>query len=170
MLVAQMVKRLSTMRETRVRALGWEDPWRRKWLSTPVLLPGKSHGQKSLVGYSLWGRKESDSTERLHFHSSLEKTSLTTPSPHDELTAPSHVLLLPHPLASRAASQLENHVLMCAVLFFVSLGLCCSSQAFLLAESRGYSCLPCAGFSSRWLPFLWSTGSRARAQELRCEG
>ena len=42
-------------------------PWRRKWLSTPVLLPGKSHGQRSLVGYSPWGRKESDMTERLHF-------------------------------------------------------------------------------------------------------
>ena len=38
---------------------------------TPVLLPGKSHGQKSLVGCSPWGRKESDTTERLHFHFSL---------------------------------------------------------------------------------------------------
>jgi len=43
-------------------------PWRRKWQSTPVLLPGKSHGQRSLVGYSPWGRKESDTTEQLHFH------------------------------------------------------------------------------------------------------
>ena len=34
---------------------------------TPVLLPGKFHGQRSLVGYSPWGRKESDTTERLHF-------------------------------------------------------------------------------------------------------
>ena len=42
-------------------------PWRRKRQSTPVLLPGKSHGQRSLVGYSPWGRKESDTTERLHF-------------------------------------------------------------------------------------------------------
>ena len=41
-------------------------PWRRKWQPTPVLLPGKSHGQKSLVGYSPWGLKESDTTERLH--------------------------------------------------------------------------------------------------------
>ena len=64
-LVAQMVKHLSTMGETWVQALGWEDPWRRKWQSTPVLLPGKSHGQRSLVGYSPWGRKESDTTERL---------------------------------------------------------------------------------------------------------
>ena len=42
-------------------------PWRRKWQSTPALLPGKSHGQKSLVGYSPWRRKESDTIERLHF-------------------------------------------------------------------------------------------------------
>ena len=41
--------------------------WRRKWQSTPVLFPGKSHGQRSLVGYSPWGRKESDTTEQLHF-------------------------------------------------------------------------------------------------------
>ena len=38
-------------------------PWRSKWQPTPVLLPGKSHGQRSLVGYSPWGRKESDTTE-----------------------------------------------------------------------------------------------------------
>ena len=37
----------------------------------PVLLPGKSHGRRSLVGCSPWGREESDTTERLHFHFSL---------------------------------------------------------------------------------------------------
>ena len=42
-------------------------PWRKKWQPTPVLLPGKSHGQRSLVGYGSWGHKESDTTERLHF-------------------------------------------------------------------------------------------------------
>ena len=42
-----------------------------KWHPTPVLLPGKSHGWRSLVGCSPWGRKESDTTERLHFHFSL---------------------------------------------------------------------------------------------------
>ena len=44
---------------------------RRQWHPTPVLLPGKSHGRRSLVGCSPWGRKESDTTERLHFHFSL---------------------------------------------------------------------------------------------------
>ena len=40
---------------------------RKQWHPTPVLLPGKSHGQRSLVGYSPWGRYESDTTEQLHF-------------------------------------------------------------------------------------------------------
>ena len=44
---------------------------RRQWHPTPVLLPGKSHGRRSLVGCSPWGRTESDMTERLHFHFSL---------------------------------------------------------------------------------------------------
>ena len=42
-----------------------EDPWRRKWQPTPVFLPGESQGQRSLVGYSRWGRKQSDTTEQL---------------------------------------------------------------------------------------------------------
>ena len=46
-------------------------PWRREWQPTPVFLPGKSHGQRSLVGCSPWGLEESDMTERLPFHFSL---------------------------------------------------------------------------------------------------
>ena len=45
--------------------------WRRKWHPTPVILPGKSHGQRSLMGCSPQGCKELDTTERLHFHFSL---------------------------------------------------------------------------------------------------
>ena len=44
---------------------------RRQWHPTPVLLPGNSHGRRSLVGCSPWGCDESDTTERLHFHFSL---------------------------------------------------------------------------------------------------
>ena len=44
---------------------------RRRWHPTPVLLAGKSHGRRSLVGCSPWGREESDTTKRLHFHFSL---------------------------------------------------------------------------------------------------
>ena len=40
-------------------------PWRRAWQPTPVFLSGESHGQRNLVGYSPWGHKESDMTERL---------------------------------------------------------------------------------------------------------
>ena len=40
-------------------------PWRKKWLPTPVFLPEEAHGQRSLAGYSPWGCKESDITERL---------------------------------------------------------------------------------------------------------
>ena len=45
--------------------------WRRQWHPTPVLLPGKSHGRRSLVGCNPWGCEESDMTEELHFHFSL---------------------------------------------------------------------------------------------------
>ena len=49
----------------------YAEPRRRQWYPTPVLLPGKSHGRRSLVGCSPWGREESDVTEWLHFHFSL---------------------------------------------------------------------------------------------------
>ena len=52
------------------------DGWKKQWQPTPVLLPGNSHGWRSLVGYSPWGRKESDTAERLHFHA-LEKEMAT---------------------------------------------------------------------------------------------
>ena len=47
--------------------------WRGQWHPTPVLLPGESHGRRSLVGCSPWGPKELDTTERLHFHFSLSR-------------------------------------------------------------------------------------------------
>ena len=47
---------------------------RRQWHPTPALLSGKSHGRRSLVGYSPWGRQELDKTEQLHFHFSLSCT------------------------------------------------------------------------------------------------
>ena len=51
--------------EKPVQSLGWEDPLEEGMQLTPVFLPGKSHEQRNLVGYSPWGRKESDVTERL---------------------------------------------------------------------------------------------------------
>ena len=54
--------------------------WRRKWQPTPVFLPGESHGQWSLAGYSPWSRKESDMTEWLHFHFHLNGATLSIKS------------------------------------------------------------------------------------------
>ena len=59
---------MQEMQETQVRFLGQEDPWKRKLQPTPVFLPGKFHGQRSLVGYSLLGYSEPDTTERLSTH------------------------------------------------------------------------------------------------------
>ena len=64
-LMAQTVKNLSAMLETRVQSLGWEDPWRREWQPTLVFLPGESHGLRSLAGYSSWSHKESKTTKQL---------------------------------------------------------------------------------------------------------
>ena len=127
-LVAQRLKHLPPIWETRVRSLGREDPlekemaihssilawkipwtekpsrlqstgsqrvghnwatelnwtelnhsfWRRKWQPTPVFLPGKSHGRRSLVGYRLWGRRVGhDWAISLHFNHSCSTCFLT---------------------------------------------------------------------------------------------
>ena len=89
-------KETPAMKETWVQSLGWENPlgkgmaayssfWpgefhkhrsleqRRQPHPTPALLPGKSHGRRSLVGCSPWGHWESDTTERLHFHALVKE-------------------------------------------------------------------------------------------------
>ena len=73
--MAQMAKNPSTMKETLIQSLGQGDPLEKEWLLTPVFLPGEFHGQKSLAGYSPWGHKESDMTERLTLSSSLYTVS-----------------------------------------------------------------------------------------------
>ena len=65
--MAQTIKCLSTMRETRVRSLGREDPLKKEMAIHSSTIAWKSHGQRSLVGYSPRGRKESDTTEQLRF-------------------------------------------------------------------------------------------------------
>ena len=59
---------LSKLQELVMDREAWQ---RRQWHPTPVLLPGKSHGRRSLVSCSPWGHEESDTTEQLHFHFSL---------------------------------------------------------------------------------------------------
>ena len=61
--MAQTVKNLPAMQETWVRSLGWEDPLEEGIATHSSILAQKSQGQRSLVGYSPWGRKELDTTE-----------------------------------------------------------------------------------------------------------
>ena len=56
-LVAQLVKNPPAMQAPWVQALGWEDLWIREWQPTLLFLPGKSHGQMSLMGYSRWAHR-----------------------------------------------------------------------------------------------------------------
>jgi len=72
-LVAHMVKNQPAMQETQVWSLGQEDLLEKETAITPVFLPGKSHGQRSLEGCSPWGHKESNTTEWL---------TLSLSSPH----------------------------------------------------------------------------------------
>ena len=65
-LVTHVVKSLpAIILESQVRYLDWEDAWRRKCQPTPVILPGKFHRWRSLVGYSPWGCIETDMTDQL---------------------------------------------------------------------------------------------------------
>ena len=64
---AQMVKNLPAMQETRVWSLGQEDPLGKEMATHPIFLPGEFHEQRSLVGHSLWGHKELDTTEWLNW-------------------------------------------------------------------------------------------------------
>ena len=58
-------------------------PWRREWQPSPVFLPGKFHGQRSPASYSLWGLKESDVTEQVHFTCCLRKGCFCLPEPQE---------------------------------------------------------------------------------------
>ena len=78
-LVGSVVKNPPAMQETWVWTLGQEDPWRTKWQPTPVFLSGKSHGWRSLMGYSPWGCKESDMPEQLTLN---DLDSLSVVKPH----------------------------------------------------------------------------------------
>ena len=66
-MAAQTVKNLPAMQETQVRSLGQNNPLEEDMASHSSILAGKLHGQRILAGYSPWGHKESDTTERLTF-------------------------------------------------------------------------------------------------------
>ena len=92
--MAQTVKHLPTMRETRVQSLGREDLLEKEMATHSRILAGRSHGWRSLVGNGPWGRKESDMTEQLHFHFHAQgikgeaSMSLMSSRPAPTLTSP----------------------------------------------------------------------------------
>ena len=94
-LVAQTVKNLPAMWETWIWSLGLEDHWRRAWKPASAFSPGKFHGQRSLVGYTLWGHKESDMTEWLSPAHSVLPPSLDrySPSGHRQIQVLAFVTL-----------------------------------------------------------------------------
>ena len=57
-----MVKNFPAMQESRVQSLSWQDPLDKEMATHSIFLSGESHGQRSLVSYSPWGRKESDTS------------------------------------------------------------------------------------------------------------
>ena len=95
------------LQEMWVRSLGWEDPLERKWQPTPVFLPGKSHGQRSLAGYSPWGHKGLDTTVRLSSQSLSQPTTYNLHGKRSLLQI-SYVLsisYLQHPVLTSAVAQ-----------------------------------------------------------------
>ena len=144
-LVAQMVKRLPTMRETQVRSLGWEDPLGKEMATHSSTLAWKIPWtfQRSVVGYSPWGRKESDMTERLHFHFlslSRKVKVLGTLGSVQKLKFGSHSLLQENDCLS-SASCFENHNF-----FIITTEINCNSpgQAYIFISHWCYkqSCSP----------------------------
>ena len=79
--MAQTVKHLPTMQETWVQSLGWEGLLEKEMSTYSNILPGKSQGRRSLVGYSPWGCKELDTTEWLQFSLSLSNIFIFIPAP-----------------------------------------------------------------------------------------
>ena len=97
------LKNLPAVQETRVLSLGWEDPLRRKWPPTPVSLPGKSHGQRSLVGCSPRGRKEAGRAEHLlHFCLAVQVAAVWHPQ---EQRRRERILETHPPSLTRAAKE-----------------------------------------------------------------
>ena len=64
-LAGSVVKNLPVIQGMQVPSLGWDGPLEEPWQPSPVLLPGESYGQRSLAGYSPWGRKELGATEAI---------------------------------------------------------------------------------------------------------
>ena len=118
-------------------------PWRRKWQPTPVFLPGKFHGQWSLVGYSPRGRKESDTTERLLFTLLLIASGVFTNSAMREALETPASLDKQAPTLARIPAHLTLWVFLHSLIIpllvdYGVLPLYLSSHAFLLHLYSSY--------------------------------
>ena len=85
--------------------------WRRKWQPTPVFLPGESHGQRSLTGYSPWGCKELGATEQLTLSFTLHILDSFAPDPEETLFFSSWILLcsrFPCPATSETSNLMSS--------------------------------------------------------------
>ena len=121
----QTVKSLPIVWEAQVRSLGREDSVKKKTATTPVFLPGKSQGQRSLAGYSTWSCKESNTTEppsyMCHFQSSLIYTwdsgdTYTKQVKHEQsLAFCSH----PHPWVFYQLVILPTVIYVCLAMLFI---------------------------------------------------
>ena len=105
-----MVKNLPAVQETQVWSLGWEDPLEKEWQPPPVFWPVKSHGQRSLVGCSPWGRKELAMTAWLNFQ--VWKSNVIYPRFHrGECVNTGGFLPSQHGMEQRDSTRLSSRLL-----------------------------------------------------------
>ena len=136
-------------------------PWSRKWQPTPVFLPGKFHGQRSLAGYSLWGHKESDMAECTHTHTHTHTHRVCEP-----MALPSHVHTHTHTVSEPMAlpSHAHTHTSHTCCGPAALLGLCRCLRLFSRCAEWELLSFRGVGFS------LQSTGSRTQALKLIAHG
>ena len=124
-----MVKNLPSpaVQETQVQSLSWKDPWRKEWLPTPIFLSGEAHGRRSLVGYSPWGHRESDTTEQLNAFSFSLLTIVTALNNYNS-SAVSRIGLV----SQKQISYLKQIIDLCPLNY--------SSQSLVGKEPLCYAC------------------------------
>ena len=133
-LVAQTVKCLPTMWETQFQPWVGKIPWRRKWQPPPVLLPGKSHGRRNLVGYSPWGRRVG--------HDWATSLSLSSVSTTLFLKKSLHLLFTNTRVWSFSVCRYDSHFKQSSFFTRYLSALCSSSVSGLLKESSQEERLP----------------------------
>ena len=142
--------------------------WRRKWQPTPVFLSGKFHGQRSLVSYSPWDRKESDTTEHTRTGVKWENASIFTflnccfvkiqwySIFYKVYFFKVNCKIVDHKVCKKGKTQVFY-----IICHFKPLSVVLILAALSSLPRAGYSLVAGAGFWFRWLLLSQSTGSRA---------